>query len=128
LRTTQILTLDQEQLIGEWRYRYASTLLKHLRKIEVFKGIVYRGINYDPKIEKTGEIVTFNQFLSTSKQINAAMTFARKNLGSVKHMFKLEIKEGYPIKEYSDLVGEDEVLLPPFCDFEVVDIIKVDVK
>ena len=124
MRTTQILTLDQEQLIGEWRYRYASTLLKHLRKIEVFKGIGYRGINYDPKIEKTGEIVTFKQFLSTSVHMNTALTFAMKNQGSVKHIFKLEIKEGYPIKEYSNYVGEDEILLPPFCDFEVVEIIK----
>jgi len=68
--------------------------------------------------------VTFKQFLSTSVHMNTALTFAMKNQGSVKHMLKLEIKEGYPIKEYSNYVGEDEILLPPFCDFEVVDIIK----
>lgn len=124
MRTTQILTLDQEQLIGEWRYRYASTLLKHLKNIPSIEGIGYRGINYDPKIEKTGEIVTFKQFLSTSVNINTALTFAMKNQGSVKHIFKLNIKEGYPIKEYSEFVYEEEILLPPFCDFEVVEIIK----
>ena len=37
-------------------------------------------------------------------------------------MFQLDIKEGYPIKEYSEFVYEEEILLLPFCDFEVVDI------
>jgi len=37
-------------------------------------------------------------------------------------LFELEIFEGFPIKEYSVFMKEEEVLMEPFTDFEVVNI------
>lgn len=96
LRQSRLLTLDEGKIVDEWRYKYAGTLLKHLAKIEPYEGIVYRGINYDPKIDnvanqekgETGDILTFKSFLSTSKKKATAESFAKTQTGGKKrYMF-----------------------------------------
>lgn len=75
LRTTSILTKKQYEIGKEWFYRYASTLLKHLKIIKGVKGLVYRGVNYDPE-GKIGEFITFKPFTSTSKNEIVPIRFA----------------------------------------------------
>ena len=53
-------------------------------------GITYRGISYEPKVEK-GQIVTFKQFLSTSVNRQTAINFATKNANPIKFLFELKI-------------------------------------
>lgn len=56
--------------------------------------------------------MTFKQFLSTSLNKYTAKSFAKeKSQGKLKHVFKMNIENGFPIKDYSSFVGEDEILL-----------------
>ena len=72
---------------NEWRYLYASTLLRHLDNINRYSGKVYRGVTYDPQA-KVGNIMTFKPFLSTSTKKDKAIEFAKSGTAKVKHLFE----------------------------------------
>jgi hypothetical protein len=47
-----MVTLDSEDYSSNWKFIYASTLLKHLNKIPDFEGETWRGISFDPNYKK----------------------------------------------------------------------------
>ena len=66
----------------------------------------YRGVSYDP-ICGIGKILTFKQFLSTSRKKQTALKFSIVGKNPVKILLELDIEQGYPIKDYSVFPNED---------------------
>ena len=96
--------------------------MKHLKQIPIFKGRVFRGVNYEPKC-RVNDILTFRSFLSTSISKDKAIDFAkRKKTGGIRCLFEMEVEGGYPIRDFSVIQKEEEVLLEPFSEFKVLGI------
>jgi hypothetical protein len=80
----------------EWKYLYSNALLTHLKKIQIYSGIAFRGITYNPEAY-VDKIITFKQFLSTSTKREVGLQFAKKAQDKLKRMFEFNLIEGYPI-------------------------------
>lgn len=65
IRTNNIFATTEEAFKQEWKYRYASDLIKHLEQIKKTPAKVYRGVDFDLGCEK-GDKYTFVPFTSTS--------------------------------------------------------------
>nr|P55806.1 RecName: Full=NAD(P)(+)--arginine ADP-ribosyltransferase 1; AltName: Full=Mono(ADP-ribosyl)transferase 1; Short=AT1; Flags: Precursor [Gallus gallus]BAA06664.1 ADP-ribosyltransferase [Gallus gallus] len=75
---------------------------------------VYRGVRGIRFMTQRGKSVRFGQFTSTSLRKEATVNFGQDTLFVVKTCY------GVPIKQFSFFPSEDEVLIPPFEVFEVI--------
>ncbi|XP_069737814.1 GPI-linked NAD(P)(+)--arginine ADP-ribosyltransferase 1 [Phaenicophaeus curvirostris] len=77
---------------------------------------VYRGVRGVRFAARRHRHVRFGQFTSTSLREDSTSPFGRDTF------FTVETCYGVPIREFSFFPGEDEVLIPPFEVFKVVDV------
>ncbi|XP_036403189.1 GPI-linked NAD(P)(+)--arginine ADP-ribosyltransferase 1-like [Megalops cyprinoides] len=75
----------------------------------------YRGISLPFKDASVGSEVRFGSFTSSSKNEMTAQAFGKTTC------FKIETCLGAEIRSYSVYPGEDEVLIPPYEKFKVID-------
>ncbi|XP_036403188.1 erythroblast NAD(P)(+)--arginine ADP-ribosyltransferase-like [Megalops cyprinoides] len=110
---------------GDFPYKSLYFLLSDsIRRIKEY-GIInnqanrclttYRGTSLPFKDVSVGVEVRFGSFTSSSKNVEAAKKFGKTTC------FKIETCLGAEISSYSVYPGEDEVLIPPYEKFKVID-------
>jgi hypothetical protein len=99
--------------------------MAQLSKIPPIKHKVYRGVNYDPKVIK-GDILTFKSFTSTSSSLNVASGFTSNpdTKSPDQTFFVMHINSGKAIDKLSHFPKEDELLLEPYTQFQVLSVKK----
>ena len=102
-----------------------------MEKIKNQQIYVFRGINYDLN-KKPGDIITFKNWLSTSKSPSVAAYFAMKTYDKpeIKYnyedltkqytLLKIKSKRGKYIRDYSYHPNEEEVIMEPYTSLKVV--------
>ncbi|NWY68367.1 NRT2 ribosyltransferase, partial [Erithacus rubecula] len=83
---------------------------------------VYRGVKDKLFKAKVGDIVRFGQFTSSSLCKNVADSFGETTV------FKVRTCHGADIMNFSSTPTEKEVLIPPFEEFNVTDVIEGNEK
>ncbi|XP_058041265.1 GPI-linked NAD(P)(+)--arginine ADP-ribosyltransferase 1 isoform X2 [Ahaetulla prasina] len=79
---------------------------------------VYRGVRNIRFTSERAKLVRFGQFTSSSRSNESALRFGKDSF------FTIETCYGVNIKNYSFFPGEEEVLIPPFEKFKVVNFTK----
>ncbi|XP_034291805.1 GPI-linked NAD(P)(+)--arginine ADP-ribosyltransferase 1 [Pantherophis guttatus] len=79
---------------------------------------VYRGVRNVRFTSERAKLVRFGQFTSSSRSNESALRFGTDSF------FTIETCYGVNIKNYSFFPGEEEVLIPPFEKFKVVNFTK----
>ncbi|NXN24195.1 NARE ribosyltransferase, partial [Nycticryphes semicollaris] len=79
----------------------------------VYRGVL--GIRFTARLQ---DLVRFGQFTSTSLQNKSALDFGQDTFFSVNTCY------GVPIRDFSLYPSEEEVLIPPYERFEVINITK----
>jgi len=75
--------------------------MSQLRQLEEQKLTVYRGVDYNPKVNK-GDILTFKAFTSTSIYSHVAKAFQKTGSKKPeKTLFKMHIRDGRKIDNFS---------------------------
>ena len=87
-------------------------------KVGWYVGRVYRGVpGLSPSSFKVGHKAKFPSFTSTSRDVAKASTFSSAQ--GVIFVINLQTGCGVKIDEYSEYKDEQEVLLRPYCNYEV---------
>lgn len=120
LRESSIFEKQDSEIAAEWKFQYASLLLTQLETIQPQKDLVYRGVNYDPQVER-GDVLTFKPFTSTSIHRFVAEGFISPH-SLDQTLFIMKIISGKSIKRFSDFEGEEELLLEPYTQFRVTEV------
>lgn len=108
---------------------YLYFLMRALKKLPEFEGMVYRGGNagidqdtihqhYTP-----GRPIQWSAFSSTSLNIGTTKSFIKKDKGM---LFKIKVLTGRDIGPYSFLPKENEILLTPNTRFVVTSAVYKD--
>lgn len=98
-------------------YKFVDLIVSALCDVKEFQGTVYRGSKETTEY-KTGDIVTYKAFTSTSKKMKIACRFAGRET-----LFKIKSKFGRDISEFSHAKWEEEILFAPNTNFKVLNII-----
>jgi hypothetical protein len=116
--------LREDKDISLWR-PYINALLAGLRNLEYSKGTCFRGLtNYrDVSEYKKNAFIRWPAFSAMSKDKSKALKFAKNN----GLLFEVEVLSGRDISKLSMYPHEKEVLLMPYSQFEVVDVIEDEV-
>ena len=91
---------------------YLSYLLKALRKLPTFRGVVYRGNDNRTIVKqeyRQGREIFWSGFTSTTLSKDVAKEFSGK--GGV--IFNIKVSTGKNISQFSTLGREDEIILTP---------------
>ncbi|CAF1481574.1 unnamed protein product [Rotaria sordida] len=141
-------TLDGDIIIRMGFYlcdvhRQIETL--HTKQVSQYHGktfLVYRGqglskVDHEKLVKSKGGLISFNNFLSTSKNRNVSLAFANEALGTegmVGVLFQMTIDpmvSSTPfasIKEVSDFAQEEEILFSMHTVFRIGEVRKIDKK
>ncbi|NXE20538.1 NARE ribosyltransferase, partial [Ardeotis kori] len=112
---------SREEYLGAFHFKVLHFLLSEaLRTLRDTQSPrcnrVYRGVEHIRFTAQHGQSVRFGHFTSTSLQNNSALRFGWDTF------FSVETCYGVAIRNFSSFPAEEEVLIPPFESFEVINV------
>ncbi|KAM6096137.1 GPI-linked NAD(P)(+)--arginine ADP-ribosyltransferase 1 isoform 2-T4 [Chlamydotis macqueenii] len=112
---------SREEYLGTFHFKVLHFLLSEaLRTLRDTQSPrchhVYRGVEHIRFTAQHGQSVRFGHFTSTSLRNNSALRFGQDTF------FSVETCYGVVIRNFSLFPAEEEVLIPPFESFEVINV------
>ncbi|CAF1173284.1 unnamed protein product [Rotaria sordida] len=116
------LQTANRQLLRPW-YLYLRLIMTSLAKLppDFNRSVVYRGVKLDLSAQyPIGETVTWWRFSSCTTSIGVLSNEQFLGQSGTRTLFSIECQSAKSIKEFSYYPEEEEVLLPPARQFQVV--------
>ncbi|CAF1084889.1 unnamed protein product [Didymodactylos carnosus] len=114
------LRIEDRQKLKPW-FSYLKLILTALFKLPSVHATVWRGVKADLSNEYVKDhIYTWYGFSSTTESLSVLESEQFLGKSGIRTLFSIECKNGKIIKPYSHFKAEDEILLLPATQFQVI--------